>query len=545
MMKAHHFSSVLFWGFLLALCATTVEAQDRVALVIGNDAYRHVPSLSQAVNDATEIGTTLTEIGFTVETALDTEWKPLMQRIEQFATEHADAGLAVVYFAGHGVEVNGEHYLIPIDCNPTSESSFEYEAVPLGFVLNQLADHQNCLRVVILDACRNNPFATDTKRSLGTKRGLGARTKASPKQTLIAYSANTGQEAFDGMYTPALLKHLKNNNLRGEEVFYAINNEVSDKTEGSQEPAIYITGGRPFSFHASVGSNTKPSPPASQAGTPQNTPPSATTNPPPTMVGRQVEVSKDEVQTFLDGWVAAWESRDLSRYSNFYADYFAGSNYSHVSGHKSMTRRAWMEDKGDKFRRAHVIDVNTRNASFQTDEEIIVLKFTQDFMTRYGSDPYNDTGEKVLLLRKINGSLKIVNEKFFPPNVRNDYETAGDSGLYSVITSFVYDWADAWQARDLNRYRSFYGSSFQGKKGSSYLGYTDWMNDMAGKFRKASSITVGVGELDIREAGDRYTVKYRQTYKASNYSDVGYKFLTLKKTPDGDLEIVGESWEGL
>ncbi len=538
-------------GLCLLVFATTLPAQDRVALVIGNDAYQHVPTLSQARIDAEEIGETLTSIGFEVETLLDASWKETRSTIETFSRDHADAGLAVVYFAGHGVEVKGEHYLIPIDCNPTSESSFEYEAIPLGFLLHQLADHQNCLRVVILDACRNNPFAQDTKRSLGTTRGLGARTKASPKQTLIAYSANTGQEAFDGMYTPALLKHLKNPALRGEEVFYAINNEVSDKTEGAQEPAIYITGGRPFSFHPAAGATLKlPVPPASALGNTNTTPAASTTPqaltvaaPPP--ASRQIKTSKEEVQAFLNGWVEAWESRNIVRYSSYYGSYFAGSSYSHVSGHKSMTRRAWMEDKKDKFGRARVIDVNTRNASYDIDEETIILKFTQDFMTRYQSDPYEDTGEKVMLLRREGGELKIVNEKFFPPNVRHSYTSAGDSGLYSVITSFVHDWADAWESRNINSYSSYYADSFQGKKGSKYLGYDAWMGDMGGKFRNTSSISVGLGELDIKESGTNYTVRYRQNYKASNYSDVGYKNLTLQKDSAGNLKIVAESWEGL
>lgn len=525
----------------------TLSANERVALVIGNDSYENIDPLDEARNDANRIGTALKEIGFTVETLLDGKWKDTRTVIEQFAAKHADAALAVVYFAGHGVEIAGEHYLIPVDSNPTSESSFEHEAIPLGYLLGQLADHQNCLRVVILDACRNNPFAKKpTTRSLGAPTGLGARTKPAPKQTLIAYSANTGQEALDGMYTPALLNHLKNPELRGEEVFYAINNEVSEKTNGTQEPAIYITGGRPFSFHSDTGNlakTTVQTSPAPVSDSPQPQEPRQAEVPDePQVQPDAMQITKEEVEAFLHSWIAAWESKDIVRYSNHYGSYFAGSVYSHVSGHKSLTRRAWMTDKAEKFGRAVQIEVNFSDASYETDGDTVILLFTQDFTTSYGKEPYRDNGQKILLLRREDGELKIMNEKFFPPDVRHSYANSSDSGLYSVISTFVSEWADAWEARDLNRYSSFYSPSFQGKKGSSYLGYDAWMADMAGKFQKASSISVGMGELDIQEAGDRYTVEYKQSYKSSNFSDVGYKTLTLIKDSEGNLKIVGESW---
>jgi ketosteroid isomerase-like protein len=529
---------------VLAASGSSGIAAERVALVIGNDSYANVTPLDEARNDANTIGKTLEEIGFTVEYLLDGPWKDTRIKIEQFATTHADAALAVVYFAGHGVEIQGEHYLLPVDCNPTSESSFEHEAISLGFLLDQLAGHQSCLRVVILDACRNNPFATGGKRSFGAQKGLGARTRPAPKQTLIAYSANTGQEALDGMYTPALLKHLKNPKLRGEEVFYAINNEVSDQTGGQQEPAIYITGGRPFSFHSEQGELPGPSDDPTPLAATETPPATPTATPPPTTTvpADPTAFSKEEIETFFWSWIDSWQARDLARYESHYGSYFAGTSYSHTSGHKSMTRREWMADKAGKFSKAQRIEIGVENANYQTDGDAVILGFTQKFLTQYGKEPYRDEGVKILLIRREDGGLRIMSEKFFPPDVRHTDGTAGDSGLYSVITTFVHDWADAWEARDLERYSTFYHPDFQGKKGSGMLGYDAWMEDMAAKFNKAGRITVGMGELDIEETGDRYRVRYKQTYKSSNYSDVGYKTLTLGKDAEGNLSIIGESW---
>lgn len=533
--------AVFGWCCALILLWGPLAAAERVALVIGNDSYQNVTPLDEARNDANTIGKTLEEIGFSVDYLLDGQWKDTRVKIEQFATSHADAALAVVYFAGHGVEIQGEHYLLPVDCNPTSESSFEHEAISLGFLLDQLAGHQSCLRVVILDACRNNPFATGGKRSFGGEKGLGARTRPAPKQTLIAYSANTGQEALDGMYTPALLKHLKNPKLRGEEVFYAINNEVSEQTGGVQTPAIYITGGRAFSFHSEQGELPEPAvDPTPLAAT--EAPPATPTATPPPATADPAAFTKEEIEAFFWSWIDAWQSRDLARYESHYGSYFAGTSYSHTSGHKSMTRREWMADKASKFSRAQRIEIGVENANFQTDGDAVILAFTQKFLTQYGKEPYRDEGLKVLLIRREDGQLKIMSEKFFPPDVRHTDGTAGNSGLYSVITTFVHDWADAWEARDLERYSSFYHPDFQGKKGSGMLGYDAWMEDMGAKFRKAGWITVGMGDLDISEVGDQYRVRYKQTYKSSNFSDVGYKTLTLGKDAEGNLFIIGESW---
>ena len=103
----------------------------------------------------------------------------------------------------------------------------------------------------------------------------------------------------------------------------------------------------------------------------------------------------------------------------------------------------------------------------------------------------------------------------------------------------------AKESRSIDRYAKFYDRSFQGKKGSRYLDYNAWMDDMASKFRSASHISVGLSDLDIQQTGDRFTVEYKQTYKASNYSDVGYKKLTLIRDANDNLKIVGESWRGL
>src|SRR5215475_6624622 len=190
----------------------------RVALVIGNAAYKSSP-LSNPVNDARDMARVLRELGFEViykENASQTDMK---SSIREFGASIRASDVALFYYAGHGAQVKGENYLIPVNAVITKEEEVEYESVNAGFVLAQMANAQNKLNIVILDACRNNPFARSFRSAASGLAQMNA-----PAGTIIAYATEPGSVAADGagrngLYTEELLKAMRAPGLKIEDVF--------------------------------------------------------------------------------------------------------------------------------------------------------------------------------------------------------------------------------------------------------------------------------------------------------------------------------------
>ena len=236
-MFARFFVSVLILAvFSLGLISPAISAERRIALVIGNAKYKEGP-LSNPVNDANDMEAVLKSSGFRVIKALDATQKQMNRAIFEFGELLTHDSVALFYYAGHGLQVRGKNYLIPVDAEIKSESSVRVESVDVDGVLDQLSNSE--LNVVILDACRNNPFERRTSRSLGTAGGL-AQMEA-PKGSLIAYSTAPGKTAADGegrngLYTQALLRYIKEPGLTIEQVFKNVRREVARSTRDAQMP---------------------------------------------------------------------------------------------------------------------------------------------------------------------------------------------------------------------------------------------------------------------------------------------------------------------
>ena len=186
-----------FLGLVLA-CTPSAFAAKRVALVIGNDDYSQVPKLQKAVNDAKAIGTALEGIGFTVLRAENLTRREMNRQLQSFASRLEAGDEAVFFFAGHGVEIAGRNYLLPTDvpaARPGQEDFVKAEAIPVDQVLDTIRSRGTRVSILVLDACRDNPFPKVGTRSLGGSRGL-ARMPA-PEGTFIMYSAGVGQTALD------------------------------------------------------------------------------------------------------------------------------------------------------------------------------------------------------------------------------------------------------------------------------------------------------------------------------------------------------------
>ncbi|MCW0234515.1 MAG: caspase family protein [Ferrovibrio sp.] len=217
------------------LSPTTALAERRVALVIGNSAYHEAP-LRNPVNDARAMATTLRELNFDV-TLLENADRTAMQRAAlEFGRKLSEDVAGLFYFSGHGMQVRGANYLVPIRASVTSEEEVEVEAMDVNYILARMAIAKNRFNIVILDACRNNPFERSFRSAAGGLAAISA-----PRGTLIAYATAPGSVAADGqgtngLYTGELISALKAPNLTIEQTFKQARAEVVTKSSGKQTP---------------------------------------------------------------------------------------------------------------------------------------------------------------------------------------------------------------------------------------------------------------------------------------------------------------------
>jgi hypothetical protein len=245
-MKLRH---LLVCGFCLAasaLFATAAAADRRVALVIGNSSYKNASSLSNTINDSTAIANLFKSVGFEVVISRnDLGVVDFKRAVREFLLTAENADIAVVYYAGHGVEIGGTNYLVPVDAKLGRDYDVEDEAVALDRIIWALQTVRR-LRLILLDACRDNPFPARI-RSAGvrsTMKGGLAKIEDVSADTLVAYAAKAGSVSYDGdgtnsPYATALLKHLAEPGLDIRIALGRVRDEVLDMTGGRQEPFIY------------------------------------------------------------------------------------------------------------------------------------------------------------------------------------------------------------------------------------------------------------------------------------------------------------------
>lgn len=249
-------------AILVAPARSAVHAQEterRMALVMGIGAYLNVPELPNPVNDAQAIAKALAELGFDVDVQLDLDRWQMSTALRDFGIRAAEADVALIFYAGHGIQVAGQNYLIPADARLERERDLVYEALPLNLLLGELAQARQ-LGILILDACRNNPFVERLSQSVGVARrseiGAGlTRIDDTPSDTLVAMATRADQLAEDGTgvhspYTQALLTHLQEPGLELGLFFRRVRDSVLQETQGRQEPYIFGSlGASPFYFN--------------------------------------------------------------------------------------------------------------------------------------------------------------------------------------------------------------------------------------------------------------------------------------------------------
>ncbi|MCB1691235.1 MAG: caspase family protein [Pseudomonadales bacterium] len=220
---------------MVGCLALNAAASDRVALVIGNADYPGAP-LENPVRDAKAMSTKLRSLGFHVVEVENASLKNMQHGLVDFLQEIDQGATALVFYAGHGIQANGRNYLMPIDASMDSETTLRFDAMELNDVLEELERSGASINIVILDACRNNPFERKTR---GSSRGLAVVDAA--VGTLIAYATAPGSVASDGngehgLYTGALLKALDEPGLEVEAVFKNVRNQVAKASNNQQIP---------------------------------------------------------------------------------------------------------------------------------------------------------------------------------------------------------------------------------------------------------------------------------------------------------------------
>ena len=232
---------------LAVLTAQQAQTQDRRirragkgeiakhALIVGNDAYRRSP-LNNAVNDANAMRGTLQEMGFSVETLTDVDYPTFDRAIDLFVERLGRNDIGLFYYAGHGVQVDGENYLIPVDFDRAKVAKVKYQAVPADLIRERMESSGARLSILILDACRDNPFSGN--RSVGP----GLAQMATGIGTFIAFSTAPGQTAADnptagnGLFTHHLIRTLETPGLSIDEVFNDVRRMVYQESDGRQIP---------------------------------------------------------------------------------------------------------------------------------------------------------------------------------------------------------------------------------------------------------------------------------------------------------------------
>jgi len=230
--------------------AEAYVTERRLALVIGNSAYQNAGVLRNPVNDAEDLSNKLKKLGFDVDVRYDLKVNDLKRAIDEFGDRLPGYDVGLFYYAGHGAQAKGRNYLFPVDANPKTENDVEFECVRVDRILNKMEDAKCKSNLLILDACRNNPFERSWTRN-GMGRGLAMMD--APSGSYIAFATKPNQIALDGsgrngLYTEALLQHIGTPNITIDEMFIRVRNTVRKKSGDKQIPQEWTSLFETFYF---------------------------------------------------------------------------------------------------------------------------------------------------------------------------------------------------------------------------------------------------------------------------------------------------------
>ena len=243
---------------IAGLLAQPALAQKRVALIVGNSAYAHAGPLANPANDAGDMAAVLKDLGIEVILGLDLDKRAFDIKVRDFARALNNADTGIFFYAGHGLQVGGRNFLVPVDAQLQGERDLDFEAVSLDFVMKQMElDREGKTNIVFLDACRDNPLGRNLARTMGTRSanvGRGLAQVQTGVGTFISYSTQPGNVALDGTernspFTAALTKSVKEPGRNLTAVMIDVRRQVLAATNGKQVPWDHSALTGDFYFH--------------------------------------------------------------------------------------------------------------------------------------------------------------------------------------------------------------------------------------------------------------------------------------------------------
>lgn len=275
----------LLSGFLFVLLTSVASAQKRIALVIGNSSYTYAKPLSNARNDARDISEMLKSVGFDVYEGYDLDRRETLELAARMSRQLKPDDIALAYYAGHGVQIGTQNYLMPVDAFGQTSEQLKETSVSLRAILSEIELRAE-INIVLLDACRNNPFETELAARSGGSAARGLARVDASIGSFIAFATQPGNVALDGdgrnsPFATALLKHLPDSNEDLHEVMRRVRKDVIDETDSFQVPwensslidKVYLAGG-PFLAPAEISMPTEivPKPTIAPAPVPEPVP---------------------------------------------------------------------------------------------------------------------------------------------------------------------------------------------------------------------------------------------------------------------------------
>ena len=340
-----------------------VSGERRVALVIGNGAYSHAGVLTNPINDAREMGTVLRRFGFDVIDGLDVARDPMEDLLFSFEKKVVQADVSLLFYAGHGLQVKGCNYLLPIDANVQGEAHLKRRAFSLNEILDIMGRNQRT-SIVFLDACRNNPF-TRQLRELGI-RDAGSKGLAKVDRvpgSLIAFATEADDVAQDGKgdnspFTSALLKHIPIAGLSLTDMMIDVRNDVIAETEREQQPWVQYSLEKRFYF------------------VPEEAEPGASTNITPPASNFSAEPEAHSLLTLAaQEWATLKDSTNIARLQRF-AQHFAGTYYAG----EALERIGRLEAEAARLEAERAAEEHTRQEGEKTERQ------TKTLTERYRSE---------------------------------------------------------------------------------------------------------------------------------------------------------------